>query len=60
MVTQAPAMLQSFAIAPLALSGIINLREIVWLAVFQGVINAFDMPERQSFLVEIVVNRHRA
>jgi MFS family permease len=55
--TQALSMLQSFALAGLALAGIINIQEIVWLAFAQGVINAFDMPARQAFVVQMVERR---
>src|SRR5580692_4696602 len=57
LVTQALAMLQSFALAALALSHHINIREIIWLSAFQGTINAFDMPGRQAFLVEMVADK---
>jgi MFS family permease len=53
-VTQVLAMLQSFALAALALSGRITVWDIVWLSAFQGLINAFDMPGRQAFVVEMV------
>jgi MFS family permease len=56
-VTQAAAMVQSFALAALALSHTIHVWQILVLAIFQGVINAFDMPARQSFLVEMVEGR---
>jgi MFS family permease len=56
-VTQVLSMLQSFALAALALSGIITVWEIILLALAQGLINAFDMPARQSFLVHMVDNR---
>lgn len=56
-VTQILSMLQSFAIAGLALTGLITVWHLVALAVVQGVVNAFDMPARQSFLVEMVDNR---
>jgi MFS family permease len=56
-VTQVFSMLQSFALAALALPGIITVREIIWLSVAQGLINAFDMPGRQAFVVEMVENR---
>src|SRR5260370_11071193 len=35
----------------------ITLRDIILLAALQGVINAFDMPGRQSFLVQMVDSR---
>src|SRR5579872_1762100 len=42
-VTQVLSMLQSFALAVLALMHIINIHEIIWLSLAQGLINAFDM-----------------
>lgn len=53
-ITQTLAMLQSFALAFLALRGIITTTEIIFLAFFQGLINALDLPGRQSFIVEMV------
>jgi MFS family permease len=56
--TQAAAAVQSFAMAALALAHVITLSEIIALAVLQGLINAFDMPARQSFLVQMVEDRN--
>jgi MFS family permease len=56
-VTQVLAMVQSFALAGLALSGRINIWWIVFLALFQGLINAFDMPARQAFVIEMIDDR---
>jgi MFS family permease len=56
-ITQVLSMVQSFALAALALSGIINIAEIIALSLFQGLINAFDMPARQAFVVQMVENR---
>ena len=56
-VTQILSMLQSFALAVLTLSGVITVWEVIVLAVCQGVINSFDMPARQSFVVEMVEHR---
>lgn len=56
-VTQALAMLESLALAALTLSGHINIHEIIWLSAFQGLINAFDMPGRQAFLVQMVEDK---
>jgi len=53
-VTQILAMLQSLALAVLTLTSHISIREIIWLSAFQGLINAFDMPARQAFLVQMV------
>ena len=56
-ITQTLAMLESFALAALALSGIITVPEIIALNFCQGVINAFDIPGRQAFLVEMITDR---
>jgi len=56
-VTQTLSMLQSFALAALVLSGRITLEWIVVLSVFQGLINSFDMPARQSFLLTMIENK---
>ncbi|HZS61443.1 MAG TPA: MFS transporter [Gemmatimonadaceae bacterium] len=58
LVTQAAAAAQSLALAALTLGRIITLPEIIGLAAFQGLINAFDMPARQSFLIQMVEDRN--
>ena len=55
--TQTLAMAQSFALAGLTFSGLITIHWILALSVMGGVINAFDMPGRQSFMVEMVEDR---
>ena len=55
--TQALAMVQSLALAALTLSHRITIREVLALSAFQGVINAFDMPGRQSFMIRMVEDR---
>ncbi len=55
--TQVLAMLQSFALAALALSGIVQVWQILALQTLQGVINALEMPSRQSLLVDLVADR---
>src|SRR3984957_613287 len=52
--TQGLAAVQSLGLAMLTLSKVITIHEILALSVFQGLINAFDMPGRQSFLVQMV------
>lgn len=52
--TQVLAGLQSLLLAALTLAKVITIGEILALSVFQGLINAFDMPGRQSFLVQMV------
>jgi MFS family permease len=56
--TQALAAVQSLALAALTLAHVINLWEIIALTVMQGLINSFDMPGRQSFLVQMVEDRN--
>jgi MFS family permease len=52
--TQVFSMLQSFALAFLALAGVITVWQIILLSVAQGVISAFDLPARQSLVVDLV------
>jgi MFS family permease len=56
--TQAAASIQSLAMAALTLAHVITLWEIIVLAALQGLINAFDMPARQSFLIQMVEDRN--
>ncbi len=56
--TQAAGAVQSLALAVLTLAQVINLWEIMALAALQGLINAFDMPARQSFLMVMVDDRN--
>src|SRR5580693_3764327 len=55
--TQALSMIQSFALAALALTHVINIWSLMALVLMQGLINAFDMPARQAFVVEMIVDR---
>jgi MFS family permease len=53
-ITQALSMLQSVALAWLTFAGIITVVDILVLQCVQGVINAFDTPARQAFVVQMV------
>jgi len=53
-VTQTLSMLQSFALAALTLTGRINVWELALLMLAQGLINTFDMPARQSFVIQMI------
>ena len=55
--TQALAAVQSLLLAALTLSKRITIHEILILSAFQGLINAFDMPGRQAFMVQMVEQR---
>ncbi|HEY3939635.1 MAG TPA: MFS transporter [Bryobacteraceae bacterium] len=55
--TQAAGAVQSLGLAALTLAHVVTLWEIIALSALQGLINAFDMPGRQSFLVHMVEDR---
>jgi MFS family permease len=55
--TQALATVQSLLLAALTLSKLVTIWEILVLSAFQGLINAFDMPGRQAFTVQMVGDR---
>jgi MFS family permease len=55
--TQALSMVQSLALAGLTLSHHITIHWVLGLSVMQGIINAFDMPGRQAFMVQMVEDR---
>lgn len=56
-VTQFLSMAQSVALAALTLLKIISFVDIAALALFQGVINSFDLPARQSMTILMVGRR---
>jgi MFS family permease len=47
-------MVQSLLLAALTLTGHITIPRLLALSVMQGIVNAFDMPGRQSFMVKMV------
>ena len=55
--TQTLSMAQSLTLAALTLSGRITIPRLLVLSVMQGMINAFDMPGRQAFMVKMVEDR---
>ena len=56
-ITQALAMCQSAMLAYLTLGGRITVGDVLVLQTIQGLINAFDTPARQSFVVQMVDDR---
>jgi MFS family permease len=54
LVTQSAAMLQATALAVLTLMHLVQVWEIICLALTMGVINAFDVPTRQSMTLDMV------
>ncbi len=57
LVTQALAMVQALILATVVLTGQAAVWNLVILSMALGTINAFDMPTRQSFVVEMVEHR---
>jgi len=57
LVTQVLSMLQSVALAAMVFSGGITIPLVLALQVFQGIINSFDTPARQAFVVEMLEDR---
>jgi len=55
--TQVCAALQSAALAVLTISGRMTIPYLIGLSAVQGLINAFDMPVRQSLVVEMIEDR---
>jgi MFS family permease len=52
--TQTLLMLSAFILAALTLSGRVRVEYVILLAAFNGTVGSFDMPGRQSFVVEMV------
>jgi MFS family permease len=57
MLTQTLAMLQAGILALLVLTGRIEVWHIILLGALLGMVNAFDMPARQAFVVEMIEDR---
>ena len=53
-VTQTTAMLLAFVLAALSFARIVQPWHILVLATLSGIVNAFDAPARQSFVMELV------
>lgn len=56
-VTQSSAMLLSLVLVGLSLSSWLHVWHLFAVAAMQGIVNAFDMPNRQAFLAEMIPNR---
>jgi MFS family permease len=52
--TQTASMILAFALAGLTLAKIITVWELILIAFLVGVVNAFDVPIRQAFFVQMV------
>jgi MFS family permease len=56
-VTQTLAMLQALILSALVLTNRITVGQIVALSIFLGLVNSFDIPVRQAFVVEMIEER---
>ena len=56
-VTQTISMVQSFALAALVFSGHVTIGWVIALGIVQGLVNAFDMPGRQTFVLSMIENK---
>jgi MFS family permease len=56
-ITQVLAMVQSLALAALTLSGHVSMPWVLFLTLMQGLINTFETPARQSFVIQMVEDR---
>src|SRR5258706_13881447 len=56
--TQTLSMLTSFALAILTLTGTITIPSLLIVSVAQGLVNAFDMPTRQAFVVTLIEDKN--
>ncbi|RPI60909.1 MAG: MFS transporter, partial [Planctomycetaceae bacterium] len=56
-ITQFVAMLQAFLLATLTLTGVILPWHIIVLSLMLGMVNSFDIPIRQSFIIEMLQRR---
>ena len=55
--TQTLAMVQAFILALLYYTHVIHIWHIIVLGIFLGIVNAFDMPSRQSLVIKLVEKR---
>ena len=53
-ITQTLAMIQASVLAILTLTHTIQIWHIIFLSIVVGIVNAFDMPTRQSFVIDLV------
>ncbi|MGO8848069.1 MAG: MFS transporter [Syntrophobacteraceae bacterium] len=56
--TQVAAAIQSFMLAALTLSHIVTIWEVIALSALQGLVNAFDVPGRHSFFIQMIRDRN--
>ena len=57
LITQIVSLVQAAVLAVLCLTGVIQIWEIVTLSVILGCVNAFDVPARHSFVIDMVEHK---
>lgn len=57
LITQIVSLVQASILAVLCLAGVIQIWEIIVLSVILGCTNAFDVPARHSFVIDMVENK---
>lgn len=57
LITQIVSLVQAAVLAVLCLAGVIQIWEIIVLSVILGCTNAFDVPARHSFVIDMVENK---
>jgi len=57
LITQIVSLVQAAVLACLCLAGVIQIWEIIVLSVILGCTNAFDVPSRHSFVIDMVENK---
>ena len=55
--TQTVAMLQALVLAILVMTNTVTVWEVIVLGTVLGVVNAFDMPARQTFMIEMLEDK---
>jgi MFS family permease len=54
---QALAMAQALALASITLTGVVEVWHVIGLSVFTGLVRGFEVPTRQSFIVQMLDDR---
>ncbi|MFA5293230.1 MAG: MFS transporter [Phycisphaerae bacterium] len=57
-ITQILAMFQAFMLALIVATHTVTTTRVILLSIFLGIVNAFDMPTRQAFVVEMVDDKN--
>ncbi len=57
LITQIASLVQALILAILALAGVLGIWHLVILSIALGCINAFDVPSRHSFVIEMVEHK---